>query len=394
MPGILDSLIEAGATVGSESQQNIVVENNQTDDQNTQIIDQNTNQDNQKTDFDLATFNSLSKNLGKEFATLDEAKEFYNIPTKYTEEVNTHNLTKKERDELKSQYEEATKKYNEVGKFVNPRDFFADEESFKANQLKIKFPGKDPDTIEKIIRLDLNKTDYQSQVERLALKEMLTDGDIYGDIEKAKKYLAEEIYKDVDLSDPDSWDDMTKIKIAKKDKKIRAEFKDDYQAIQLPEKIDIEARKAELIAEQEKKYEVAKTGLRNYNAQLLTKNPPLTFPDPENPQGEPYIFQPKVTKELESALERFADSLAREGKDLSNNETVNEIALYREMWLTHRHAPEIWKARELHVAKVKAEQYHNKVHNDNPLSTKTAPIRVNTDDGEAQRVFNFVRQKN
>jgi hypothetical protein len=340
-------------------------------------------------DFDINSFNAFTKFLGKEFKDLNEAKDFFSIPHKYKELEDTHNLTKKEIDSLKTEYEKTKKEYQEVGKYVNPRDFFADDASFKANQLKLKYPDKDAITMDRISRMDIDKA---TKIDLILLNEKLKNPDIYEGYtdEQILQYLSNEKYKDIDLNDSENWDATTKIKISKDLKDIRNEFKT-LQSIELPQKIDIEARKTELMAEQNQKYEIAKKGLQSFTDQVINKNPDISITDPDNPNVELFKFKPKVTDELKADLANFIDTLAKNGKDLSSDEVGFEIAKHREQWLIYHNLPEISKAISMKVATEKELAYHNKIHNDAPLSQKIAPQNTSVDDGTSAQLKEWLK---
>lgn len=320
--------------------------------------------------FDIKSLNEFTKTFGKEFTDENEVKDFFSFPQKYTELENKHketennfNLTKAERDKLKKDYEE-------VGKYVDPKSFFANESLYKSNQMLLKYPDKDAATMLKISGMDVDAakaTDLLVANERLSNPEIYegrTDQDILD-------YLASNEYTDIDLSDPDSWDGNTKIKIAKEVKKIRQEFKA-LQAVELPEKIDVEGRKADLLKTETEKIEQSKIKLSAFAEKVIKDNLELTIPDPDN-GTELYKFKPENTEELKAEMADYVSELARNGEDLSNPDTVNKILRRREEIIAYDNLPKILKAHSMRVATEMELKYHDKIHNDTPLSTKVAP---------------------
>jgi hypothetical protein len=322
-------------------------------------------------DFDVTTFNNFTKTFGREFKDVNDAKEFFGIENKYKEIEGTHALTKKELDDLKAEHERIKKEYNEVGKYVDPKSFFRDEASFRANQLALKYPDKDPNIMEKISRMDIDKT---SPIDLIIHNERLQNPEGCEGVsnDDILKYLSKKQYNDDDLNDPESWDTSTKIDFPKRVKEIKNEFKT-LQAVELPKTIDIEARKAELLAEQDKKIEISKQGLKNFSGLLISKNPDIKIYDPENPKVELYNYKPKVTDSVVSGLDQFIDTLARNGKDLSSDETAGEIARYREMLLVYENLPEIAKGLKYKVSTEDTNALHDIIHNDKPLTNQIPP---------------------
>jgi hypothetical protein len=314
--------------------------------------------------FDIQKFNEFTKTFGKEFKDEDEIKGLFSYPAKYTELENNFNLTKKEKEEL-------DKKYNEVGKFIDPKDFFANEALYKSNQMLLKFPDKDPVTMMRISNMDLSKT---KDVDLIVANERLVNPEIYEGRtdQQILDYLSTNEYEGIDFSDPDTWDENTKIKIAKETKKIRSEFKS-LQSVELPQKVDVEGRKADLLAQESQKYEQSKIKLSAFADKVLADNTELAIPDPDD-GTELYKFKPEVTSDMKSDMADYIDELAKKGEDLSNPVTVNKILRRREEIITHSELPKILKAHSMKIATAMELKYHDKIHNDSPLSTNTAPV--------------------
>ena len=345
--------------------------------------------------FDIAAFNNFTKVLGKEFQTVDEAKELFSYPTKYTELETTHNLTKKEKEELQSKYaeleakhKELDTKWNERDKFINPRDFFDSDESFKANQLRIQFPDKDPNIMDAISRMnedtedDINLLIYKAKFDHTKATKDMSPEDI-------KTWLSEKVYKDVDFSDRENWDKSTKIDIAIKAEEIRAEFKKLKSSIQVPKALDIEARNAEIIAKENQKYEANKAKLNVYAGQVIDKNLELTFLDPET-KTELFKFKPKITEELKTGLAEYVGELARKGEDVLSEENAMKIAKRREEIVLHQYAPELLKELKARIGTEDALAIHNFLHNDTPILNKVPPLNRNNKgvDETIQKIVN------
>jgi len=353
------------------------------------------NQNNNEPQFDIAAFNNFSKVLGREFHTLDEAKEFYSIPTKYTEETTAHTLTKKEKDDLKKQFDDLDAKHKELetkwngrDKFINPRDFFDSDESFRANQLRKQFPDKDPNIMDAISRMDEDKEDdinlliYKAKLDHpKATKDM--------SVEDIKQWLSERVYKDVDFSDRENWDKSTKIDIAIKAEEIRSEFKKLKSSVELPKAIDIEARNAEIIAQENQKYESNKAKLNVYAGQVIDENLELTFLDPDT-KAELFKFKPTITDELRAGMAEYVDELARKGEDVLSKENALKIAKRREEILLYQYAPQLLKELKARIGSEDALAIHNFLHNDTLLSNKIAPLNGDNKgvDETIQRIVN------
>jgi hypothetical protein len=324
--------------------------------------------------FDLSSFNLFSKTkFNKEFKDENELTDYFSIPTKYTEletkfnELNSaHELTKKERDDIKKQYDE-------TGKFVNPNEFIAPSLQ-KINQVLLKYGEKytSPESLKvltEIANVDLDKID---NVDVLVKLELLKDGDIYKGMTDAE--VKEVVLKqfNADPNDVESWDNVTKASIAKSAKNARLELKE-LQSVELPATIDVEKRKSDVLSQDNQRRESIKTQLSTVADKMLSNMPELIIPDPDREGSELYKYKPEITDDIKEEMSDYVDYLSFKGVDPTNPDVINSLLKKREEIAIHEQLPKILKAVAMKIATEKDDFYHNKDHNDSPLSTQERP---------------------
>ena len=142
-------------------------------------------------------------------------------------------------DELQKQYEQAQTEL----KAVNPRKFFASDDDFIVNQLKIKYPDLNPNVISKALTTDLAKLD---PIQAITYKELLNDpkGEVYENEKQAYDHVCRKLGYDPEVSF-DEQEEGVKVAIRAEAKAARAEFTKLKSEVEIPEIIDLTAKKAE-----------------------------------------------------------------------------------------------------------------------------------------------------
>jgi len=108
-----------------------------------------------------------------------------------------------EHTDFKTKNQELEAKMKTLEEGLDPLKYFANESEFKAQQLKMQFPDKDPYTIQKIMDKDLSE---MSDVEVLALKTVLDTPGLLGGEAGAKEHVERKFYgEDGVAEDADSY---------------------------------------------------------------------------------------------------------------------------------------------------------------------------------------------
>jgi hypothetical protein len=114
-------------------------------------------------EFNLESFN---KHFGKEFKDPDDIKSLFDLPTKITEVEGK--LT--EFEKIQKELADYKQKYEEVGKYIDPKTFFANDKLYQTNLMLKKYPDKDVSLMTKISTLDVDKA---NNFDLLVLNKML-----------------------------------------------------------------------------------------------------------------------------------------------------------------------------------------------------------------------------
>jgi hypothetical protein len=327
--------------------------------------------------FDPKDFNDkFSKRIGREVKDETELDEIFSAPTKvselsgkYKELEDTHNLTKQEYDNLKSEYESKKENY----KYFDLRKYFASDEAFKTNQIKLKHPDKDERVISDIVMTDLGKADT---VDLLIKRARLNDFDIYGGMDNSqiKEVLAAD-FNSADLDDPDSWDNVTKAKILKAGKEVRAEFKT-LQDVELPVPVDVEKLREEFVSKEKAQFETVKNQWSPIVDKMVANFTELVIPDESG--AELYKYAPEISDSFKTEVSKFVDYLAYTGQPV-NEKTIMEVLENIKGRYIVKELPKIMKAHALKVSTQVNDEWHDKVNNNKPLSTGVNSVRESTD---------------
>jgi hypothetical protein len=321
--------------------------------------------------FDPADFNEkYGKKYGKEIKEEKELQDLFSAPTKtaeleskYKTLEETHTLTKKEYETLQADYES---KKNDL-KFVDIKKYFADENLYKTNQIKLKYPDKDVSVISDIVNTDLKTA---SPVDLLIKRAKLNDADIYSGMNdsQVKEVIASD-FNNVDLDDPDSWDNVTKAKIAKAGKEARLEF-ETLQKVELPVPVDVEKEKEMAFSKEKQKVEEIKQQWTPIVDKMLSNFKELVIPDETG--AELYKYAPEVNDAFKSEISKYVDFLAYTGQPI-NEQTITDVLENIKGRYIVKELPKIMKAHALKVSTELENKHHDAVHNDKPLSTATKP---------------------
>jgi hypothetical protein len=314
-------------------------------------------------EFNLDHFN---KHFGKEFKKADEIKSLFDLQGKVTEYEGK--LTEYEKAKL--DLSDLQKKYEEVGKYINPKDFFANDDVYHTNLMLKKYPDKDVTLMTKISTLDIDKTD---NFDLLVLNEMLQNPNIEGGEAGARELLASEFGIDVD--DKSSWDTLTKNKISKEANKVKTEFKN-LQKVEPQLPIDVEKMKSELISRENAKIEQVKQEWSPLMDKALQDFKELTIfdTDEKGDLKEIYKYQVEYTDEDRKAIKQdMVNYLAYTGQQVNEKTVKDSLDMIKGKFALQQ-LPKMMKSYGLSIATQKDDEWHQKVNNTNPLSDKVAPI--------------------
>jgi hypothetical protein len=313
-------------------------------------------------EFKLEHFN---KKFNKEFKSEDELKSLFDLPTKVTDLEAKASQT----DKLKADYDALQAKYNEVGKYIDPKKFFANEELYKTNLMLKKYPDKDVTLMTKISTINVDKAD---DIDLLVLNEMLQNPKLKGGEAGARELVADEL--GIDLEDKTTWDQKTENKILKAATKIREDFKN-LQKVEADVPIDVEKVKSDLISQETNKVEKSKSEWSPLVNKAISDFKELTIFD-KNDKGELtelYKYQVEWSDEVKKVIaEDTANYLAFTGQPVNKETITNTLDMMKGKYVLSE-LPKILKAYGLKETTRVNDEWHNKVHITEPISEKTAP---------------------
>lgn len=322
--------------------------------------------------FDHNEFNEkYGKRYGREIKEEKELEDLFSYPTKYYElegkyksVEEAHNLTKKQLEDLTSEYE--SKKENL--KFIDLKKYVG-EDLLKISEMRKKYPDKDVAIMTQIGSMDLSKAD---PIDLLVKKARMNDSDIYSgmDDSQVKKVIASD-FDNVDLDDKSSWEDnpVIKAKVLKAAKEARAEFAD-LQKVELPGLVDVEKERELVFSKEKARIEQAKSQWTPIVDKMLSNFTELIIPDETG--KEMYKYTPELNEDFKAEISQYVNYLAHAGQPI-NEKTITDVLEGIKGRYIARELPKIMKAHAQSVSTRVNDEWHAKVHNDVPISDKTKP---------------------
>ncbi len=327
--------------------------------------------------FDQKDFNDkFSKKIGREIKDEKELDEIFSAPTKITEldgkykELETNNnTTKQEYEALKAEYEQKKENY----KYFDLRKYFANDDLYKANAIQLKFPDKDASTMLEISNMDLKKAD---NVDLLIKQAKINDPDIFKG--KDDSYIMEVLadrFGGVDLSDKESWDNVTETKIALAAKQVRGEF-EAYQKVELPVPVDVEKLREEFASKEKAQFEAVKNQWSPIVDEMIANFTELVIPDETG--AELYKFIPNINDSFKAEVSKLKDYLAYTGQPINKSTILDANDSIIGRYIV-KELPKIMKAHALKVSTQVNDEWHDKVNNNKPLSSGVTSVRESND---------------
>jgi hypothetical protein len=320
---------------------------------------------------DISDFNTkYGKRFGREIKEEKELEDIFSAPSKVSEYENKvkdlesqHGLTKKELEDLKIQRENE----KDSLRFIDIKKYFANDSLYKTNEMLKKYPDKDISIMTSISNMDLEKTDT---VDLLVKKALLDDSDIFKGMNDSQvKEVIADNFGGVDLNDPDSWDNVTKAKIAKAGKEIRNEFKA-LQNVELPVPVDVEKVRQEFVSKEKAQFEQTKQAWSPIVDKMISNFTELIIPDEDG--KELYKYNPEINDSFKKEVSNYVDYLAYTGQPINEETITNVLESIKGRYIA-KELPKIIKSHALKVSTQVNDEWHHKVNNDVPLSEKTAP---------------------
>jgi hypothetical protein len=320
--------------------------------------------------FDPSEFNTkYGKKFGREIKEEKELQELFSAPTKITEYENKvknleseHGLTKKQFEDLQAKYESE----KESLKFVDLRKYVG-EDLLRISEMRKKYPDKDISIMTSISNIDLDKADT---VDLLIKQARLNDPDVYKGMDDSDvREVVADRFGSADLADPESWDNVTKAKIAKAGKEARIEFKA-LQDVELPATIDVEKERQSILSKEAARIEQSKQSWSPIVDKMVANFTELIIPDEDG--KELYKYIPEIDDSFKKEMSEFVNFLAYSNQPINEDTLMNVLENMKGRYFA-KNSSKIMKSHATQVATKLNDEWHAKVNNDVPLSDKTKP---------------------
>ena len=151
-------------------------------------------------------FENFNKTFSTTYKSDEELKELLNTPKKVAE----YEGRLKDYEDLKKSTEESKRKIEELESLNDPLKFFSSPDAYKAEQLRIKYPDRDPVLLYEIATMDVSKMD---DFELLIKAMKISNPNLPEGGAALREILHEKYGIDPEVS-PKDWDVKTQTKIA------------------------------------------------------------------------------------------------------------------------------------------------------------------------------------
>lgn len=274
----------------------------------------------------------------------------------------------KEYEPYRTQVETLQKKIAETEKQLNPLSWFKDENEFRAQQLKIKYPDKNPDVLQKIVGTDLKQVD---DLEVLVLQEMADNPGL--DRQTVEAVIKDHYGLDLDAPGEDA-DESERAAYNKKVSLAKAKMTIDANKARraLGEIANVELPGIPTQEEIEKAEKERQDALKEkWMPQIEKLTEPTTLDIKDNDGNVLLSFEipESTTKELKT----FMENLTIGGGIDPSEEMIGFVVSQREKELVHKHLPEILKAYGNQVKSEVLKQVDEENNNTKPPNSKEAP---------------------
>lgn len=249
-----------------------------------------------------------------------------------------------------SQYEtDLASKDDLLSKQFDPLEYFASEEDYLSQQVKKKFPDKDPNVL---VKITPSKVEAMSGWDALKNELLVNTPNLEGGEAGADEMLRMKYGIEEDLPMED-WTRAQRNMVTQDSLKAKDSLKGLYNDIKIPEKVDYKSLQAQ---NKESWNQPLNDTINGIEELKLTED-----------------FSFKLTPEMKQGMhEEFLNEIASSNKRLSED-TLSEIAGELRSRMLERHLDKVISAVDARAEeRVKAE-YRKKVHNEQPLNTETRP---------------------
>jgi len=330
--------------------------------------------------FDVGAFNKM---FGSEFTDEENLKSSLNR----LNDLKDFDTLKAEREEYQGKMTELQAKYEEAKDLLDPRKYFASEEEYKRQQI-LQQHGQElnPAVLNKIVSADFST---MSDVEVLVLSKQVANPNIIGGEEGAREMIYQQLGVDPDEA-PGDWNQLTKNMVAEKALEMRRELAK-IKDIEVPEKVDFEAARAEREAQAASAKEELKGSWGNVVKEMVEGFNTLDLSRKgEGETGDEVYFSYEIDNEFKQQAADLVVGYLVDNNMEPSKENVREAGSYVQDLFWRKNGNAIVQAYGRDVEAKLIEKYN--IDNDNPKPPNDTEAPVGDTDKANADLVNYVRE--
>jgi hypothetical protein len=294
-------------------------------------------------------FDNFNKRYGTTYKADEELKALFDAPKKISE----YEGKLKDFGTLQAEAEKRQKEIERLESLNDPLKFFSSPQTYVAEQLRIKYPDKDPVLLQEIATTDVDSMedfDLLAKAEKLFNRKLPEGG----------RYVKDVLYKRYGLdpeTKPEEWDGATKTQIAMDANVVKGRLNELKKGIELPK----------LVTKEEREKLQADSLAKKMQAIAPLRDQFLKY---DKFQRGDLVFEPPA--EYKAGLGDMFDGMFINADMEVNEENINFALKARDAWLLEANFDKIKEVIEKQAKTSLQAEIDAKLHNTQPPNQATA----------------------
>jgi hypothetical protein len=286
--------------------------------------------------------------------------------------------------EKQSEADKLRKELDELKSGIDPAGFFVNEAEYRRQLLLKQFPQYDPELVTRVVLKDVDKMD---DLEAIRLYRRLSRPNVYRTDANVDLMLKKELGLESDSAiDLSVADETTQLMVKDLGETARTEFNKIKNSVKLPDKVNLEERKAKELSDKKASFD------RNKPLwERALKDVPGDFDKMEFKYTDPgtnqeitlydHEIEADFKKEVEKAMEKVSELLAQnhEWSIKTEKEEIGKIKLALKTKYLSENVNKIMYAFKKKTEKELSDKLHEEIHNPQKPNLNEKPIAEKSD---------------
>ncbi len=286
--------------------------------------------------------------------------------------------------EKQSEADKLRKELDELKSGIDPAGFFINEAEYRRQLLLKQFPQYDPELVTRVVLKDVDKMD---DLEAIRLYRRLSRPNVYKTDANVDLMLKKELGLESDSAiDLSVADETTQLMVKDLGETARTEFNKIKNSVKLPDKVNLEERKAKELSDKKASFDRNKPlwerALKDVPKEFEKMG--FKYTDPETKQ-EITLYDHEIEeafkKEVEKSMEKVSELLAqsREWSGKTEKEEIGKIIFALKTKYLSENVNKIMYAFKKKTEKELSDKLHEEIHNPQKPNLNEKPTAEKSD---------------